>query len=47
MNIRKKLAQYVAYQRTVRELSALDNRSLNDLGIHRADIKRVARASSY
>jgi len=44
MNIRQKLAQFVAYQRTVRELDALDNRQLSDLGIQRADIKRVARA---
>ena len=43
MTIRQKLAQYAAYQRTVRELSSLDNRSLSDLGINRADIKRVAR----
>lgn len=47
MNIRQKLAQYVAYQRTVRELAALDNRSLSDLGIQRADIKRIARASAF
>lgn len=47
MNIRQKIAQYVAYQRTVRELASLDNRSLNDLGITRADIKRVARDSAY
>ncbi len=45
MNIRQKLAQFVAYQRTVRELDALDNRQLSDLGIQRADIKRVARAT--
>jgi uncharacterized protein YjiS (DUF1127 family) len=46
MNIRQKLAQFVAYQRTVRELDALDNRQLNDLGIQRADIKRLARATA-
>ncbi len=46
MNIRQKLAQFVAYQRTVRELDALDNRQLNDLGIQRADIRRVARATA-
>ena len=46
MNIRQKLAQFAQYQQTVRELAALDNRQLNDLGIIRADIKNVARAKS-
>jgi uncharacterized protein YjiS (DUF1127 family) len=45
MNIRQKLAQFAQYQQTVRELSALDNRQLNDLGISRFDIKAVARAA--
>ena len=45
MNIRQKLAQFAQYQQTVRELSALDNRQLNDLGINRFDIKAVARAA--
>ena len=43
MTIREKLAQFAAYQRTVRELSALDGRQLQDLGITRADIKSIAR----
>ena len=43
MNIRQKLAAYAQYQRTVRELAALDNRQLNDLGITRNDITRIAR----
>jgi uncharacterized protein YjiS (DUF1127 family) len=46
MNIRQKLAQFALYQQTVRELGALDNRQLNDLGIARADIKSIARAKS-
>lgn len=46
MNIRQKLAQFAAYQRTVRELAALDNRQLNDLGILRADIRNVARSTA-
>ena len=33
MNIRQKIAQFAAYQRTVRELNALTGRQLNDLGI--------------
>ena len=43
MDIRKTLRKWAAYQQTVRELTALDNRQLNDLGISRTDISRVAR----
>ncbi len=43
MNIRKSFQKWSAYQQTVRELNALDNRSLNDLGIARSDINRIAR----
>ena len=32
-----------AYQQTVRELAALDNRQLNHIGISRADISKIAR----
>ena len=31
------------YHRTVSELNALSNRELNDLGLHRGDIRSVAR----
>lgn len=47
MNIRQKLAQYAQYQRTVRELNALDNRQLADLGITRSDIKLIARGNAF
>lgn len=43
MDIRKTFQKWAAYQQTVRELNALDNRSLDDLGIARSDIQRVAR----
>jgi len=43
--IRQKLAQFAAYQRTVRELNALTGRQLNDLGITREDIKTIARGA--
>ncbi len=43
MGIRNTLRKWAAYQQTVRELAALDNRQLNDLGINRTDIQRIAR----
>ena len=43
MDIRKTLRKWAAYQQTVRELAALDNRQLTDLGISRADITKIAR----
>ena len=45
MNIRQKLPQIAAYNRTVRELSQLTNVQLRDLGITREDIKSVARTA--
>lgn len=44
MGIRKTLKKWAAYQQTVRELASLDDRQLNDLGIGRGDIQRIARA---
>jgi uncharacterized protein YjiS (DUF1127 family) len=43
MDIRKTFKQWAAYQQTVRELNSLDSRQLNDLGITRSDIQRIAR----
>jgi uncharacterized protein YjiS (DUF1127 family) len=43
MGIRTTLKKWAAYQQTVRELTALDNRQLTDLGITRTDIQRIAR----
>jgi uncharacterized protein YjiS (DUF1127 family) len=43
MGIRQTLKKWSAYQQTVRELTALDNRQLSDLGITRADIQKIAR----
>ena len=45
MNIRQRLAQFAQYQRTMRELNALDQRQLNDLGITKGDIKNIARGA--
>ena len=43
MGIRQTFKKWAAYQQTVRELTALDNRQLTDLGITRTDIQRIAR----
>ena len=43
MGISKTFQKWSAYQQTVRELNALGNRELNDLGITRGDIERIAR----
>src|SRR5690606_17661524 len=43
MAIRQKIAKFVAYRRTLRELMALDNAQLRDLGITRGDIRTIAR----
>lgn len=43
MDIRKSFKRWSAYQQTVRELNALGNRELNDLGISRMEIQRIAR----
>ncbi|VAW19245.1 hypothetical protein MNBD_ALPHA12-2261 [hydrothermal vent metagenome] len=43
MNIRQTFRKWNAYQRTLRELNALDNRMLDDLGLNRGDIQRIAR----
>lgn len=44
-NIRAKLAEYSRYSATVRELQALSDRELADLGISRHSIREVARAA--
>lgn len=43
MNILKVVQKWNAYNQTVRELRALDDRALNDLGIAATDIDRLAR----
>ena len=43
MDISKTLRRWSAYRQTLRELNALDNRQLADLGITRGDIERLAR----
>lgn len=43
MDIKKTFKRWSTYQQTVRELNALGNRELSDLGISRTDIQRIAR----
>lgn len=43
MNITRSFAQWRSYRNTVAELNSLSQRELDDLGIGRGDIKRIAR----
>lgn len=45
--IKQGIADYKLYMRTLGELEALTERDLQDLGISRYDIKRIARDSVY
>lgn len=45
MNLIRSYKNWRRYNQTVRELSRLNNRELDDLGISRADIEKVARAA--
>lgn len=38
--------EYRIYNRTIRELSSMDDRQLSDIGIHRSNIMEVARQSA-
>ena len=44
MDIMGRFRDWRAYRQTVNELNALSNRELTDLGISRAEIRRVARS---
>jgi len=47
MNLVDSFRKWSAYRQTVRELSMLDDRELNDLGIARGDIDGLARSHVY
>ncbi len=43
MNLIRSYKNWRRFNQTVRELSRLSNRQLDDLGVTRADIARIAR----
>ena len=45
MNIARTFNNWRKYRETVSELGRMTDRELNDLGIGRADIRRVARTA--
>ena len=46
-SVKAAYARDASYRRTVRELSALSNRDLADLGISRGEIKYLAHEAAY
>lgn len=44
--VAKQIRRWQAYRRTVLELSLLDDRTLADINVSRADITRVARRAA-
>ncbi len=42
-----RFAKYQLYRNTVRELEALSDRDLADLGLHRSSIRSIALESAY
>jgi uncharacterized protein YjiS (DUF1127 family) len=45
-SLKERLARHRRYTRTIKELTFLSDRELADLGIHRADIRRIAREAA-
>jgi uncharacterized protein YjiS (DUF1127 family) len=45
MNVARSFNTWRKYRQTVNELDRMSSRELQDLGINRADIRSVARAS--
>ncbi len=45
--IGERFAQYKVYRETFSELANLSDRELSDLGLYRADIKRLAIEAAY
>jgi uncharacterized protein YjiS (DUF1127 family) len=45
MNVARSFNNWLKFRQTVTELGRMSSRELQDLGIDRSDIRRVARAS--
>lgn len=43
----ERVARYRVYRQTMLELANLSDRDLADLGVHRADIRGIARDAAY
>jgi uncharacterized protein YjiS (DUF1127 family) len=46
MNVARTFNNWVKFRQTVSELGRMSSRELNDIGIDRADIRRIARGSA-
>ena len=46
MNVARTFTNWVKFRQTVSELGRMSSRELKDLGIDRADIRRIARSST-
>ncbi|ADE86115.1 DUF1127 domain-containing protein [Rhodobacter capsulatus] len=46
-SIREALARRKVYRQTLAELRSLSNRELNDLGMHRSMLTRIALEAAY
>ena len=45
MNVARTFTNWVKFRQTVSELGRMSSRELQDIGIARADIRRIARGS--
>jgi uncharacterized protein YjiS (DUF1127 family) len=46
MNVARTFTNWVKFRQTVSELGRMSSRELNDIGVDRADIRRIARGSA-
>ena len=47
LDLGARVERYRAYTKTLRELNALSNRELDDLGLSRSEITRIARQAAH
>lgn len=47
MNVARTFTNWVKFRQTVTELGRMSARELQDLGIERADIRRIARGAAH